>query len=286
MPHAHVNGVDLYYERSGPPDAPLVALSNSIGATLEMWEPQWEALSRTHGVLRYDTRGHGRSGVLDRPATVDDLADDLVGLLDALRVDRAHIAGLSLGGMTAQSLAARHPQRVISLTLMATACHITPASRWEGLERLAREQGMAALVDGAMERWFTADFARRRPDLVAAVRARFLAMDPRGYAVCCGVIRGMDLRPSLARITAPTMIIAGAEDTATTLAHAEQLREGIHDAELVVLPRVAHMLTLARPASVNAYLASFLSRFPEEGGNDDDHQERLRAGNGVSGAPG
>src|SRR3954451_17549296 len=131
MPLITVNDADLFYELTGPEGAPVVAFSNSIGTTLEMWDAQAEALSRHYRCLRYDTRGHGRSSVVDRPASIADLAGDLAGLLDALAIPKAHIVGLSLGGMTAQAFALANPERLLSLTLMATAAYLPPAEGWE-----------------------------------------------------------------------------------------------------------------------------------------------------------
>jgi 3-oxoadipate enol-lactonase len=155
MPSITVNDVDLYYELTGPHGAPVVAFSNSIGTTLEMWDAQAEALSPHYRCLRYDTRGHGRSAVADHPTHIADLADDLAGLLDAVAVPKAHIVGLSLGGMTAQAFALRHPDRTKSLTLMATAAYLPPAEGWEQRAETVCRDGMAAIGDAVIARWFT-----------------------------------------------------------------------------------------------------------------------------------
>ena len=224
MPSITVNDIDLYYELTGPKGAPVVAFSNSIGTTLEMWDAQAEALSAHYRCLRYDTRGHGRSAVADRSAVIGDLADDLAGLLDALSMPKAHIVGLSLGGMTGQAFALRYPDRTRSLTLMATAAYLPPAEGWEQRATTVCREGMAAIADAVISRWFTPPFAQDFPEKVAPVRERFLEMDPRGYAVCCRVIRDMDLRQDIGSITAPTLIIAGAEDPATPVAMMEDIR--------------------------------------------------------------
>ena len=259
MPLITANGVELFYDLTGPEGAPVAAFSNSIGATFEMWDAQARALAGRYRVLRYDTRGHGRSPVVDRPASIDDLADDLAGLLGALGVARAHVVGLSLGGMTAQALAVRRPQLVHGLVLMATSAHLP--SGWDERAALVREKGMGAIVDAVMARWFTPGFPAASPELVAPLRERFLRMDPRGYAVCCHVIRDMDLRPSNAAIAAPTLIIAGADDPATPVAMMEDIRGRIAQAELVVLPRAAHILAIERAGLVNRHLAGFLDSF-------------------------
>ncbi|HSK39647.1 MAG TPA: alpha/beta fold hydrolase, partial [Arenibaculum sp.] len=212
MPLIRANGVELFFDLAGPEGAPVVAFSNSIGTTLEMWDAQVDVLSRHYRCLRYDTRGHGRSEVVDRPIGIGDLAGDLAGLLDALDIPKAHIVGLSLGGMTAQALAIDHPSRIETLVLMATAAHLPPAEAWEQRAALVRRNGMAAIVDAVVPRWFTPPFMERDGQTVAHVRERFLKLDPRGDAACCRAIRDMVLRQDIAAIRAPTLVVAGADD--------------------------------------------------------------------------
>ncbi len=257
------NGTELFYELRGPAGAPVVAFSNSIGTTHRMWDAQAQALTGRYRVLRYDTRGHGGSPVAAGPTDIEMLADDLAGLLDALDVGRTHVVGLSLGGMTAQSLAARRPDRVHGLVLMATSAH-TPGG-WEERAATVRSQGMGAIVDAVLTRWFTPGFRASHPEAVEPHRERFLAMDPEGYAACCGAIGAMDLRSSNAAITAPTLILAGADDPATPVIMMEEIRGRIPDAELVVLPRAAHILALERADAVNAHLGGFLGRLQAAG---------------------
>lgn len=258
MPLIKANDVDLFYDLTGPKDAPVVVFSSSIGATVEMWDHQVRALADRYLCLRYDTRGHGRSQVVDAPATIADLADDLAGLLDALGIATAHLVGLSLGGMTGQDFALRHPDRLHSLVLMATSAYVPLG--WAERAALVRREGMAAIADMVMTRWFTADFIARRPEQVAATKARFLANDPRGYAACCGAIGGMDLRAEPLPQGLPVLILAGADDAATPVAMMEEIRSRNPQAEMVVVPQVAHVLNVEQPAAVNAHLAAFLDR--------------------------
>ncbi len=294
------NGTELFHDLRGPAGAPVVAFSNSIGATHRMWDAQAEALAGQYRVLRYDTRGHGGSPVVAGPATIEALADDLAGLLDALQVERAHVVGLSLGGMTAQSLAARRPGRVHGLVLMATAAYMPDG--WDARAAAVRSQGMGAIVDAVLTRWFTPGFRASHPEMVAPHRERFVAMDPEGYAACCAAIGAMDLRPSNAAITAPTLIVAGADDPATPVPMMEEIRGRIPDAELVVLPRAAHILAVERADAVNAHLQAFLGRLqavgePHGGARFEDglanrkavlgaaHVERSRAKAGAFAGP-
>ena len=264
MPLIEANGIELHYELTGPAHGPVVAFSNSIGSTLEMWEAQVRALSGRYRCLTYDARGHGRSPVVGREASIDDLADDLAGLLDALGIDKAHVVGLSLGGMTAQAFGMRHAHRTKSLVLMATAAQLGPPEAWEQRAATVRAEGMAAIADAVLARWFTPAFAADQPAIVASWRERFLAIDPEGYAACCAAIRDMDLREAITTITAPTLIVAGADDPSTPPPLMEDIRARIPDAELVVMPRAAHLLAVERADVVNAHLSAFLDR--QEGG--------------------
>ena len=259
MPQISANGVELFYDLTGPEDAPVVAFSNSIGTTLEMWDAQVRVLASRYRCLRYDTRGHGRSGLGASAApTIDDLAQDWVGLLDALGIDRAHIIGLSLGGMTAQALAVRYPDRIESLVLMATSAWL-PAGDWDERARLVEAQGMAAMVDVVMGRWFMPDTVALAPEVVKPVRDRFLALEPRGYAACCRAIRDMDLRERIGAITAPTLVIAGEDDPATPLEMLEDVQARIPGATLFVVPEAAHLVAIEQPEMVNSKLRAFLA---------------------------
>ncbi|BCM85892.1 3-oxoadipate enol-lactonase [Methylobacterium indicum] len=260
MPQIEANGTLLNYELSGPSGAPVVVFSNSLGTTLAMWDPLVPHLRGRYRVLRYDTRGHGASQVRDQPIEVADLAEDLIGLLDALNIPRAHVVGLSLGGMTGQAAASRHPDRVISLTLMATAAFMPSEASWNERAALVRQKGTAAIVEATMTRWFTPHFPASSPDAVTPVRAQFTGTDAAGYAVCCNAIGRMDLRPVLDRITAPTLVIAGRDDPATPPAMAQEICDGIRHAELVVLPNAAHLLSVEQPEATAAHLLGFLDR--------------------------
>ncbi|PVE20295.1 3-oxoadipate enol-lactonase [Microvirga sp. KLBC 81] len=261
MPLLKVNGVEVFYELSGPTGAPVVVFSNSLGTTLAMWDWVVLALRGRYRVLSYDTRGHGRSQVVDAPITIDDLAADLVGLLDGLEITKAHVVGLSLGGMTGQALASRHPDRVASLTLMATAAYMPSQQSWDERASLVRSQGTAAIVEATMGRWFTPDYPAQAPERVSPVREAFISIEPAGYAVCCNAIGRMDLRSVIGQISAPTLVIAGADDPATPVPMAEEIRSMIPGAEMIVLSRAAHLLAVEQAEKVGAYLVSFLDQY-------------------------
>lgn len=192
-----------------------------------------------------------------RPSTI---LPTILPAFSTRSASRAHVVGLSLGGMTAQAFAARFPHRLETLVLMATAACLPPSEAWRERAATVRSQGMRAIVDAVMTRWFTPSFAERDQAAAGAVREGFLAIDPRGYAACCDAIQAMDLRPVIGSITAPTLIIAGADDPATPVALMEEIRSRIPDAELLVIPRAAHLLAVERAVVVSAHLMAFLSR--------------------------
>ena len=175
-------------------------------------------------------------------------------------------SGLSLGGMTGQALASRYPDRVVSLTLMATAAYMPSRQSWDERASLVRAQGTAAIVEATMGRWFTADYPAQAPEQVSPVHETFIGIDPVGYAVCCNAIGRMDLRPVIGHISAPTLVIAGADDPATPVPMAEEIRSEIPGAEMIVLPRAAHLLAVEQAEKVAAYLVSFLDQHRESTG--------------------
>ena len=178
-----MSAVEVSYTEDGPAEAPVVVLSTSLGATRGMWDPQVPALAERYRVVTYDTRGHGDSPSPVGPYTLDDLVDDVVALLDRLGVRRAHLAGLSLGGMTALRLAAREPERVDRLVALATSARPDPPVF---LDRAAaaRAGGTAPLAPAVVSRWLTPAYAAAHPDLVARLEAMVAAADDEGYALC------------------------------------------------------------------------------------------------------
>lgn len=251
--------VDLHYVESGPADAPPLLLGGSLGTTTAMWEPQVAALSTAFRVIRFDHRGHGGSPVPPGPYTMADLAGDVVALLDRLGLARAHYAGLSIGGMVGQWLAVHHPDRLDRLALLATSPHTGPAGPWLERAALVRAEGTAAVADAVVGRWFTPEFARDRPGDVAVLRAQVAATDPEGYAGCCEAVAGYDVRGGLPGVTAPTLLVAGAEDPSTPPAeHADVIARLLPGAAYTTLPGTAHLVSWQRPDEVNALLLRHL----------------------------
>jgi 3-oxoadipate enol-lactonase len=242
----------LGHDVHGPADAPVLVLGSSVGTDRTMWDAALPRLAERFRVVRYDHRGHGTSPVPPGPYDLAGLAGDVVRLLDALGIERAHLGGLSLGGMVAMQLAATRPERVDRLGLVCTAAHVPPASMWAERAATVRTAGPQALVDAVFARWFTPAGAGS-PE-ARRLREVFLAQPPEGYAGCCEAVGAMDLRRLLGRITAPTLVVAGAEDPGMPPPHAEAIAAGIAagggSAEVVVLPAAAHLAAVERPDAV------------------------------------
>ncbi|GGI86301.1 3-oxoadipate enol-lactonase [Saccharopolyspora subtropica] len=251
--------MNVNYELTGPDDAPVVVLSNSVGTDLTLWDAQMPALAREFRVLRYDQRGHGATPAKPGPYTLQQLSGDVLALLDRLGIDRVHFAGVSLGGMTGMWLAEHAPERIDRLALICTSADLGPASRWRDRAAAVREQGTKAMVDMSLPRWFTPELAGR-PDIVAKFGGMLATVDDEGYAACCEAIATMDLLPKLSEITAPTLLIAGAEDPATPPAHAERIAATVPGARVEVLSPAAHLANVEQPEAVNRLLLDHFTR--------------------------
>jgi 3-oxoadipate enol-lactonase len=256
-----VIGTSLDYILEGPDSGPVVTFSHSLAATKEMWRPQIDALSGRYRVLAFDMRGHGASGQPEPPYTLEMLAGDVVGLLDALGVDRTHFVGLSIGGMIGQVLGSRHKDRLHSLTLCNTASRMPPemAPTWDERVTVAREQGMVVVVEPTIERWFTAPFRERHPEAVDPIREMIRTTSVAGYAGCCGAIKALDETDRLSQISVPTLVIAGAHDPSTTPAAAQVIVDGIPGARLEILD-AAHISNIEQEGPFTAALSAFLDQ--------------------------
>ncbi|MEZ0367031.1 3-oxoadipate enol-lactonase [Mycobacterium sp. pUA109] len=254
-----MRAVPVYASVTGRADGPAVVLSNSLGATHRMWDAQLDDLARRFRVIRYDTRGHGASPVPAGPYSIDDLAGDLIALLDRLGVGRAHLVGLSLGGMTAMRVAARHPDRVDRLVLLCTATSLPPAANWAERAATVRAHGAGAVAESVVQRWFTPGYLAAHPDVKAAHQAMVAATPAQGYAGCCAAIGPLDLRADLASIAAPTLAIAGADDPATPPAKLTEIADGVRDGRLLVVADAAHLANVEQPGIVTPALLEHLA---------------------------
>lgn len=254
----NINGVDIAYRFDGPAQGRVVLLSNSLMSTYDMWDWTVPALADRYRVLRYDTRGHGRSGTTPGPYTIEMLGDDAAGLLDALGIDAAHVVGLSMGGMIGQQLGARYPQKVLSLALCDSASEMPPRSMWEERLAIARRQGIEGLVDGTIKRWFTEPFIRRAPGDIEKVRAFILGTGVDGYSACASAVRDMAQTTLLLKIKASTLVMTGRQDPACTVDQATVLHRMIDGSQLVILEDAAHLSNIEQPQAFNRALRDFI----------------------------
>lgn len=247
--------VDVHYTVDGPEDAPVVVLSGALGSRLDMWDPQMAGLTGQFRVVRHDIRGHGGSPVPPAPYSMADLGSDVLRLLDRLKVERAHFAGLSLGGMTGMWLAAHAPERIDRLALLGTSPK-PPGTREGWAERIhtVRTEGMAALAPTVVERWFTPAYAEREPQTVALFVDMVANTPAEGYAGCCAAIQHMDLRPGLPSIGAPTLVVVGKQDPSTPPELSELIASAIPDARLEIVPDAAHLVSWEQATIVNELL--------------------------------
>jgi 3-oxoadipate enol-lactonase len=257
MPYADLEHARLHYEIDGPGDRPVLAFSHSIGASLRMWDGVLPAFDGRFRILRYDTRGHGSSGVPHGPYTIAQLGQDVLQLLDALKIERLNFCGLSLGGMIGMWLGAHAPQRVEKLVLANTAARIGTRETWNARIAAVQQGGMEQIADAVMERWFTARFRQELPGTVASARNVFEATSVEGYTGCAAAIRDADLEPRLRIIEAPTLILTGAVDPATTAAEGRALARQIRNSSFVEL-ETAHLSAIEDPRGFSAAVLGFL----------------------------
>jgi 3-oxoadipate enol-lactonase len=243
--------VSLHHTVDGDGDRVLV-LAGSLGSTLEMWEPQLPALTDGFRVVRVDHPGHGGSPLPD-VRSVEGIAAAVVALLDELGLERVSFCGLSLGGAVGMRLALDAPERLDRLVLCATSMRFATPEFWEERIRVVREQGVEAIADAVLERWFTPAFGD-----VGRYRDMLVSTSAEGYARCCKALLEWDVRGRLAEVGVPTLVVAGADDPSTPLADLEAIAGEIPGAELVVIDRARHLLNVERADEVNAALRSFL----------------------------
>ena len=259
----NVNGVDIAYRFDGPARGRVVLLSNSLMSNYDMWDWTLPALTDRYRVLRYDTRGHGRSATTPGPYSIEMLGDDAAGLLDALGIRAAHFVGLSMGGMIGQQLGARYPDKVLSLALCDTASEMPPRSLWEERLEIARRQGTAGLAEGTIKRWFTEPFIKRAPGEIDKVRAFILSTGIEGYISCASAVRDMAQTTMLLKIKAPTLIMTGRQDPACTIDQATVLHRMINGSQLLILEDAAHLSNIEQPQAFNLALRSFIDRIDD-----------------------
>jgi 3-oxoadipate enol-lactonase len=254
----NANGINFNTQIDGPESAPWLVLSNSLLTNLSMWDDQVAELRKSFRILRYDQRGHGGTQVTEGRYSFDLLVADVVALLDALSIKRAHFAGISMGGMTALYLAQRHPQRFDRIV----ACDCGPAStpvsaqQWKERIEIASKDGMAALVEPTIARWFPPEFLATKSPVLDKVRQMIRSTPIAGFCGCAQALSDYDLRPGLAGIDLPTLLMVGTKDA--TLAGIRQIKEAVRGSALVELEGAGHIANLEQPAAFTRAIQDFL----------------------------
>jgi 3-oxoadipate enol-lactonase/4-carboxymuconolactone decarboxylase len=252
---------ELHHERAGASDGPTVVLGSSLGTTLEMWDPQVGGLGAECQVVRFDHRGHGRSPAPPGPYAIADLGADVMALMDRLGIGRADYCGLSIGGMIGQWLAINAPQRIRRLVLICTAPHMPNGDAFRTRAQTVREAGSTAVVaDAVIANWFTEGYAAAHADVVARHRQMIVDTPPEGYAACCEAIAGHDVRAGLGQISAPTLVIAGAQDRAIPSSQGEAIAAAVPSSRLQILDPASHIASVERADVVTDLIAAHLGR--------------------------
>ncbi|MEX8193908.1 3-oxoadipate enol-lactonase [Comamonas guangdongensis] len=245
----------------GDPAAPAFILSNSLGTTLEMWDPQVAALSKRHRLIRYDTRGHGGSPVTSGPYDFGDLGQDVLAVLDALQVEQAAFCGISMGGHTGLWLGIHAGPRFSAIAICNSAAKIGSEQAWRERAAMVRAKGadgMRALAESAPSRWFTEACVQAQPAMVRRMQDGLSGLNPEGYASCCDALAASDLRNDLERIAVPTLLLAGEFDPVCTVADAQAMQADIAGSRLAVVP-ASHISNLEAPQAFDKAVLDFLA---------------------------
>lgn len=259
MPTLRANGIDIHYRIEG--SGPWVTLSHALTTDLTLWDSLAAALAEHLTVLRYDTRGHGATTAPPPPYDFASLVGDLLGLLDALGVERTHFVGLSMGGMIGQHFALAAPQRLDRLVVANSISRVPPetAAIWQQRIDQAKAEGTAAMAPATLERWFTAPYRAAHPDVMDRI-ARLIAATPvAGYAGCAEAIRRLDITNRLGAVAAPTLVLVGADDPGTPPAVSRSIAEAIPGARLEIIPSASHLSCVEQEAVFNRLVADFLA---------------------------
>lgn len=257
---ATVNGIETYYEIHGKEGAPWLVFSHSLACNVRMWDGEVERYKDRFRVLTYDSRGHGQSAAPKGAYTLEQMADDLHALLQHVGASKVNFCGLSMGGMIGQTFALKYPGVFQTMTLCDTTSRYPAeaSSMWQERIRAAESQGLAALVQPTLERWFTAGFRKNRPDEVQKVAAQIEKTPLAGYVGCCHAIPKINVTARLKEIRCPALVICGAEDPATPPAMAREIQENLPGARLELIPQAAHLSNIEQPEAFNRALGDFL----------------------------
>ena len=258
MPLVKSADTHIHYALEGPPDKPALVLSNSLGTDFSMWDAQIPEFTKSFRVLRYDTRGHGKSSVTPGPYSAELLANDVITLADALKLDRFHFCGLSMGGMTGMVLAVTAPPRLQKLVLCSAAAKFGSAEMWNTRMDAVRKNGMKTVAAATMERWFTPAFRAKNPSVVADIQKMVESVNLEGYISNCAAVRDFDFREKLGKIRTPTLVISGTYDPAATPADGGFLAGHIPGARYLEL-HAAHLCNVEDADRFTREILGFLN---------------------------
>ncbi len=259
MPMIDADGCLLNVSVEGRDGGPTIMLSNSLGATMQMWEPQMAALTKLYRVVRYDRRGHGKSGVPAGPYSMERFGKDVLAILDDLNIEKIHWCGVSMGGMVGQWLGANAPERIEKLILANTSCYYPDPTNWLNRIKAVKESGIASIADAVIAAWLTADFREREPQITQRMKAMLIASPVEGYIACCEALSTLDQRDLLPRITAPTLVIAGRHDMSTPVEASVFIRSHIPNASMTLLD-AAHISNVEQSHNFTEAVVGFLTQ--------------------------
>ena len=259
MPMIDADGCLLNVTVEGRDGGPTLMLSNSLGSTLQMWEPQMRALTQVFRVIRYDRRGHGKSQVPPGPYSIERFGRDALAILDDLNIEKVHWCGVSMGGMVGQWLAAHAPGRIGKLVLANTTCYYPDPAIWGARIKAVQETGLAGIADMVIAGWLTQEFRDRNPDVADRMKAMLVATPVEGYLACCEALRALDLREDLPGIKSPTLVVAGRYDKSTPIAMAEAIRSRIPGASMTIVD-AAHISNVEAAGPFNDAVLGFLTQ--------------------------
>ncbi|MEQ8194362.1 MAG: 3-oxoadipate enol-lactonase [Rhodospirillales bacterium] len=259
---ADVNGISIHYSIEGKEGAPWLTFSNSLATNMSMWDDQVAHLKNDFHILRYDTRGHGQSEAVAGSYTFGMLVGDVIGLWDALGIEQSHFVGLSLGGMTALGLAIDRADRVTSITVCDARGQTTPeySRMWDGRIAAVQKGGMAGIVEGTLERWFTKDFLASNPPVLEKVKEMIRTTAPEGFVGCARALQTLNYTPRIGRIGKPALFVVGSQDVAAPPAEMKALAAAVKGAGYIELDPAAHISNIERTDEFNTAVTNFLEK--------------------------
>jgi 3-oxoadipate enol-lactonase len=255
-----IGDIDVFYTIEG--EGPWLTMAHSLACNTTAWDAQTALLSKKFTVLRYDARGHGQTSSTPGPYTLDQLADDAYGLLSALGINQTHWMGISMGGMIGQTMALKYPTLFSSLMLIDTTSRRPDNAQamWGARITLAKEQGMAGLLESTLERWFTEPFRQNNSSAIKPIADGILATSVDGFCGCCAAIAQINTLDRLNEIQCPALVVVGEHDHGTPPDMAKQIHENLPNSEFVLIESAAHIANIEQPEVFNQAVLTFLQK--------------------------